>query len=933
MITEVDAIPADIDAYSFPGYNLVYPSASVSGKVRVAMLVSSNIKHDHLSHVESPEVPVVACRLPSLGLLILGVYRQFSHAGEAGLALEKQQMDVYFSIIRNAAREFRLDSLTVLGDVNLDMGRVEDTSYSRRPLLEQWLGIMRSEGLHWQQTDRTYLSYYKHNNVQKSSTLDHVYVSEGVDVRGVQVLSLAATDHFPVEVELHLRQDPASVKRQRLPRIQIRHLDDDALRALAAEFTACGTSSWPHPPEDRSATDILADIYSVITPALDKYAPRRTIKVRKNTPPLLLSAATRSVMRQRDEARRTGSASYKSLRNRAVSLIKADRMQTARNRLNAAGHSLAAGWSLVSDVMKPRLPQPLLHGTKSDKESAEVLNKFYVDKIENLRAKLPNAVKKCGQVSATIADSTFELHSVGIQAVHKAINRLSSSRAKGCDELPSAFWKRCRNQLALPICHLVNRSFAMKEVPATLKRAQITPVLKKGKDPEDPASWRPVALLPTLAKIMEYIVQDQLATHLEDLLPPQQHGFRQMRSTATSLVSCMYRWARKLEERKHVGIIGWDFTAAFDTVDVDTVVTHLKLLGVGESSLEWFRSYMTGGRQQVIWNMCYSSWMPVVYGVRQGSVLGPLLFIVCCCSLPAALESDNRKDNCISSKDTESTDSNMYADDSSADVAADSLEGVISGLRNAHSTMQREAAALGLSLNEAKTQWLVAPKGARLSAMDMPSSTSGHFELLGFVFDAKLSPLPYATRLLTMMQRTLGVVRRTAALLPPDLHKRLAGSLTLGRLSTYVHLTWHVRLNSSSPTTTSAASLQVVINDIARAVGRTRRADRIPVAQLLDQAGLQSLNQLVAKGAALLVWSAAQPQHPLHELFLSLQMDSRTRSGVANMLAAPSPMVTKVAIPVANMRAIWNAWSDLRDARTKREAKRVIKRNIRDVPI
>ena len=64
-----------------------------------------------------------------------------------------------------------------------------------------------------------------------------------------------------------------------------------------------------------------------------------------------------------------------------------------------------------------------------------------------------------------------------------------------------------------------------------------------------------------------------------------------------------------------------------------------------------------------------------------------------------------------------------------------------------------------------------------------------------------------------------------------------------------------------------------------------------------------------------------------------MQMDPRTRSGVANVLAAPSPMVTKVAIPVANMRAMWNAWPDLREARTKNEAKRVIKKNILELPI
>ena len=92
-------------------------------------------------------------------------------------------------------------------------------------------------------------------------------------------------------------------------------------------------------------------------------------------------------------------------------------------------------------------------------------------------------------------------------------------------------------------------------------------------------------------------------------------------------------------------------------------------------------------------------------------------------------------------------------------------------------------------------------------------------------------------------------------------------------------LTWHVRLDSSMATTASAAALQVVINNIVRAVGRKRKVNRVPVAQLLDLAGLESLNQVVAKGSDLLAGSAVQLQHPLHVLFLSLQMDSRTQSG------------------------------------------------------
>jgi hypothetical protein len=172
------------------------------------------------------------------------------------------------------------------------------------------------------------------------------------------------------------------------------------------------------------------------------------------------------------------------------------------------------------------------------------------------------------------------------------------------------------------VAHLINRSLAEGKVPAQFKIGRVHPIHKgKGKPREDPASYRPVSILPALSKVMETHVKENLEDHLRKVngLPGSQYDFRPHAQAG---------WLSGAAKGQVVGLMAFDLSAAFDTVAAEQLSPTLQALGVTGQDLRWFLCYMTGSRQSVVWDSTVSSLFNVLYGVRQGSILGPLLFII-----------------------------------------------------------------------------------------------------------------------------------------------------------------------------------------------------------------------------------------------------------------------------------------------------------------
>ena len=185
--------------------------------------------------------------------------------------------------------------------------------------------------------------------------------------------------------------------------------------------------------------------------------------------------------------------------------------------------------------------------------------------------------------------------------------------------------------LIQPITHLINRSLATATVPLNLKVAAITPILKKpGLDNAIHSNYRPISNLAFVGKLLEKVVVAQLQSHLErhNLFKPLQSGFRTYHSTETALLKVLNDLLLASDSGAHSILVLLDLSAAFDTMCHSTLISRLSAIGITGAALQWLTSYLCDRQQFVKIGKNRSRSVSVSHGVPQGSVLGPLLFLI-----------------------------------------------------------------------------------------------------------------------------------------------------------------------------------------------------------------------------------------------------------------------------------------------------------------
>jgi hypothetical protein len=225
--------------------------------------------------------------------------------------------------------------------------------------------------------------------------------------------------------------------------------------------------------------------------------------------------------------------------------------------------------------------------------------------------------------------------------INKVISGRGSTTAVGNNGVPISVYKNGVGGLAGPIAHLVNCIFNFGVVPQSFKEGVIIPVYKgHGKNCAQAASYRPVSLLPPLSRVLEVVAKGSHEDHLAKInaLPVTQFGFQCGRLCAMALLATAHAtWLGAAEAGKIIGVLAFDLSAAFDTLDPAVLIPKLEVLGVLGLSLRWFTLYLTGGSQMVDWEGSRSSTAKVHFGVCQGSILGSLLFLIHMADLPDAI--------------------------------------------------------------------------------------------------------------------------------------------------------------------------------------------------------------------------------------------------------------------------------------------------------
>lgn len=416
--------------------------------------------------------------------------------------------------------------------------------------------------------------------------------------------------------------------------------------------------------------------------------------------------------------------------------------------------------------------------TSDKKIIANAFNDFFVGIGENLATSMgdPQSGVNFEHFLKNKPSSTFKISAITADTVLKNIESLKKKNSYGHDFISTKLLQSVKHELCDPIAFLVNQSFLQNKFPDLLKLAKVIPVFKKD-NPQLIDNYRPISLLPAISKIFESIVYDQLFEHFTSnkLFYQNQYGFRAGHSTEHASIELVDRVLQYLQDDDIPISIFMDLSKAFDTLNHDILLKKLDFYGIDTGSLNFFSSYLKNRKQYVVIDNTDSDHSIITTGVPQGSILGPLLFLI----YINDIASTNSAFSILS-----------YADDTTLTSSINSL-----GPRNISTKINSELAKINdwlianrLSLNVAKTKYIIFHQPNKkvpvinILINNISIEQVDSFTFLGLTIDKEVNWKNHINKTCLKILKIVGIMSRLKHFLPNYVLKTIYNSLILPQI-------------------------------------------------------------------------------------------------------------------------------------------------------
>ena len=296
-------------------------------------------------------------------------------------------------------------------------------------------------------------------------------------------------------------------------------------------------------------------------------------------------------------------------------------------------------WQVISETLnrnkrKHDMPSLFTHEGRDLVDSTEIANAFntYFANIgKNLSSQIDqnNVIADYKQYLTSPTRETLKFECITKDYTIKAIDNLENKNSSGHDGISNTLLKTIKNDISQSLTIIINQMMTTGIFPDAFKLSKVIPLFKKG-DSSLLVNYRPISLLPTISKVFERVIHDQMYEYFNqfNLLAEQQYGFRKQHSTEYAAIKLIDHVSKEMEAGKTPTSVYIDLSKAFDTLTFEVLLYKLKYYGVTDTAFDLLKSYLTNRKQYVVFDGCQSEHVEIYTGVPQGSILGPLFFSI-----------------------------------------------------------------------------------------------------------------------------------------------------------------------------------------------------------------------------------------------------------------------------------------------------------------
>ena len=563
---------------------------------------------------------------------------------------------------------------------------------------------------------------------------------------------------------------------------------------------------------------------------LDRHAPIKEKHIRSNHSDFVTKDIRKAIMTRtrllnkfRREKTKENKDAYNKQRNYCVSLLR----KTKRDFYNSLDVKKVTDNKQFWKTVKPFFSNKTINNEKitliekeevisADQKIADIFSTFYASVVENLDIDnenmkltdedIPNLVDKFKNHPSILkikehynANNNFSFSPVTVTDVQKEIDALDSKKAHQEKDIPVKLLKENCDIFADYITKDFNLGILNHKFPNTLKNAEVKPVFKK-KSRTEVENYRPVSILPTISKIYERLIHKQLSTFFDPILSKFQCGFRKGHSTEHCLLVMIEKWKQCLDNKGVCAALLTDLSKAFDCLPHNLLLAKLHAYGVDISALRYIKDYLYQRKQKVKINTTSSTWTDIVFGVPQGSILGPLLFNIFICDLFLFFPDINIVG---------------YADDNTPYSLGQKEDEVLNEIKSASEKLFSWFKANYMKVNPDKFHLLLSnTKELKINICNESISNSFKEKLLGVTIDNKLRFEEHVEDLCKRASQKVNALSRLASYMNFDQRKLILNSFITSHFS-YCPLVWmfHSRRLNNKINSIHERALRIIYQD------------------------------------------------------------------------------------------------------------------------